>query len=91
MVDSATLTEVTVRVPKQALARIEALAAQTGQSTSDLMGEALANYLDYQEWKSAAIKEAIAASDAGEETIEHERIVEWLKSCGTENELPPPR
>jgi RHH-type transcriptional regulator, rel operon repressor / antitoxin RelB len=91
VVDSATLTDMTVRVPKQAVARIEALAAKSGQSTSDLVGEALANYLEYREWKAAAIADAIAASDAGEEPIEHERMVEWLNSWGTENELPPPQ
>jgi len=91
VVESATLTDLTVQVSRQAVARIEALAAKTGQSTSDLVCEALANYLDYREWKAAAIAEAIAASDAGEEPIEHERMVEWLNSWGTENELPPPQ
>jgi predicted transcriptional regulator len=53
--------------------------------------EALIPFLDYEEWKIAAIAEAVAASDAGEEPIEHEAIVEWLNSWGTENELPPPQ
>lgn len=91
MVESATLTEVTVQVSKGALAQIEALAAQTGQSTSDLIGEALTNYLDYQDWKAAAIAEAIAEKDAGVSSIEHGRIVAWVESWGTDNELPPPQ
>jgi RHH-type rel operon transcriptional repressor/antitoxin RelB len=90
VVESATLTELTVRVPKRALARIEALAAQTGQSTSHLVGEALAAYLDYQDWKIAAIAEAIKEADAGGPFVEHERVEAWVRSWGTENELPPP-
>ncbi|HZO29125.1 MAG TPA: ribbon-helix-helix protein, CopG family [Chloroflexota bacterium] len=90
MVESATLTELTIQVPKQALARIESLAAQTGQTTSDLVGEALANYLDYQEWKAAAIAEAVKEADAGAPFVEHERVEAWVKSWDTENELPRP-
>ena len=52
MADPATLT---VQVSEQALARLEALAAQTGQSASDLVDEALTNYLDLHEWQVAAI------------------------------------
>jgi hypothetical protein len=40
---------------------------------------------------AAAITEAIAGSRAGEKPIEHARIVAWLKSWGSENELPPPQ
>jgi predicted transcriptional regulator len=90
VVDSATLADLTVQVPKQALARIEALAEQTGQSTSDLVREALAAYLDYQEWKTASIAEAAAEADAGGPFIEHERVAAWMRSWGTDDELPRP-
>ena len=90
MAESATLTEMTVQVPKQALARIEALAAQTGQSTSELVGEALVAFLDYQEWKIAAIAEAVKEADAGGPFIEHERVEAWVRSWGIDHELPRP-
>jgi predicted transcriptional regulator len=86
--DGATLT---IQVPEQSLARLQALAAKTGQSETDLIGEALEAYLDLQDWQAAAIAEAVAGSKAGEVPIEHERMVAWLKSWGTDHELPPPQ
>jgi RHH-type transcriptional regulator, rel operon repressor / antitoxin RelB len=81
----------TIQVPEQALARLKAIGARTGQSTSELLGEALAAYLEHQEWMDGAIAEAVADSRAGEATIEHEKVVAWLRSWGSENELPPPQ
>jgi predicted transcriptional regulator len=86
-----TQTDLTLTLPKRLVARLEAFVALTEGSTSDLVEEALIPFLDDEEWKIAAIAEAVAASDAGEEPIEHEAIVEWLNSWGTENELPPPQ
>ena len=39
--------------------------------------------------KRTAIREGIAAADAGR-LIPHEEMRRWLLSWGTENELPPP-
>ena len=86
-----TQTNLTLRLPAQLVARLEAFAALTGESASSLVEEALIPFLEYEERKHAAVAEAIAASKAGEEPIEHERIVEWLSSWGTDNELPPPQ
>ena len=84
-------TDLTLRLPAQLVSRLKAFAALTGGSASGLVEEALIPFLDYEERNYAATAEAIAASKAGEEPIEHERIVEWLNSWGTENELPPPQ
>jgi len=40
--------------------------------------------------KRAAIREGIAAADAGR-LIPHEEMRRWLLSWGTEDELPPPQ
>jgi predicted transcriptional regulator len=52
--------------------------------------DALQEDLDLQVWQDAGIREALEASKAGEEPIAHERMVAWLKSWGTDHELPPP-
>jgi predicted transcriptional regulator len=80
----------TIQLPDRSHARLQALAARTGQTETDLMGEALEAYLDLQEWQATAIAEASAGSKAGEVPIDHERMVAWLTSWGTECELPPP-
>ena len=43
----------------------------------------------YEEWACAEIRRGISAADAGR-TISHEKVVEWLRSLGTEKALPPP-
>ena len=81
----------TLKLPAQLVARLEAFATLTAGSASDLVEEALVPFLDYEEAKYAAVADAIAASRAGEKPIEHERMVEWLNSWGSENELPQPQ
>jgi antitoxin component of MazEF toxin-antitoxin module len=43
----------------------------------------------YEEWKLAEIRAGLAEADAGE-TVPHEKVVSWLRSWGTANELPQP-
>ena len=43
----------------------------------------------YEEWKLAEIQAGLAEGEAGE-TVPHEKVVQWLRSWGTGNELPPP-
>jgi len=44
----------------------------------------------YEEWKLAEIREGLAEAEAGE-TVPHEKVVDWLRSWGTENGQPPAR
>ena len=81
----------TVRVPKQDLERLNALAQSTQRSKSELASEALAVYLAAQEWQVAAIEEAVAAADAGASAIGHAAVATWLRSWGGPDELPRPR
>jgi RHH-type transcriptional regulator, rel operon repressor / antitoxin RelB len=83
-------TDLTLRLPAQLVARLEAFASLTGGSASNLVEEALIPFLDYEEWKYASIAEAVKEADAGGPFIAHERIVAWVESWGTDNELPPP-
>jgi predicted transcriptional regulator len=43
----------------------------------------------YEEWSRQEIEAGLAEAEAGE-TIPHEKVVEWLRSWGTPNKLPPP-
>jgi len=43
----------------------------------------------YEEWKLAEIQAGLNAAEAGK-TVSEEKVVEWLRSWGTTNELPPP-
>jgi predicted transcriptional regulator len=43
----------------------------------------------YEEWKLKEIQAGLDEVEA-EETVSHEKVVDWLRSWGTGNELPPP-
>jgi len=43
----------------------------------------------YEDWKLAEIQAGLAEAEAGE-TVPHEKVVDWLRSWGSANELPPP-
>jgi antitoxin component of MazEF toxin-antitoxin module len=42
----------------------------------------------YEEWARQEIEAGLAEAEAGE-TVPHEKVVDWLRSWGTPNELPP--
>jgi predicted transcriptional regulator len=88
MAETGTLT---IRLPRAALERLDALAASTRRSKSSLAGEALAAYLAAQEWQVEAISQAVEAADAGATPVEHTDMASWLRSRGTESERPRPR
>lgn len=82
--------QLTIRLPKEYLAQLGNLAASTGRSKSALAGEALAVYLAAQEWQVAMIDEGVRAAGAGTKPVEHAAVVAWLRSWGTDDELPRP-
>ena len=83
-------SDLTSRLPAKLVARLEAFAALTGGSASNLVEEALIPFLDYEEWKYAATAKAVKEADAGGPFIEHERVVAWVNSWRTDDELPRP-
>jgi RHH-type transcriptional regulator, rel operon repressor / antitoxin RelB len=59
-------TTFTVRVDTGVKKRLERLAKRTGRSRSILAAEAINEYLEFNEWKVAGIKRAIASLDRGD-------------------------
>lgn len=56
----------TLNVEDETLARLEALARETGRSPAQLAEEALGRYLEYESWKAAKIRDAVRRADAGD-------------------------
>jgi predicted transcriptional regulator len=83
-------TPLTVQLPVEIHQRLEQLSEQTGQNLSDLVGDALREYIAIQESQIASIQEAVAEADAGARRIPHAEVSAWLESLGTPDELPPP-
>jgi RHH-type transcriptional regulator, rel operon repressor / antitoxin RelB len=57
---------VTVRLDGRLRRRLDALARSMDRSNAFLAAEAIAGYVDQQEWQVAAIREGVRQADAGE-------------------------
>lgn len=81
---------ITIRVPAEYLKRLDELATSTNRTPSEIAGEALAAYLELQEWQIAAIAKAAEEADAGAKPIDHNAVASWLRSWGSETETHRP-
>ena len=79
-----------VRLDRSAKARLQKLAKSTGRSRSYLAAEAIAAYLDTNEWQVAGITKALSSLDRGR-GIAHARLSDWVASWETRKERPAPK
>ena len=70
--------------------RLEALANRCKRSKSFLAAEAIAGYVETQEWQLEQIYEGLKDLDNGD-VVSHEKVSKWLQSWGTGAESKPPR
>jgi RHH-type rel operon transcriptional repressor/antitoxin RelB len=82
---------VVVHVSRELERRLDLLSQRTQRSRSETAAEAIAIYLDTQEWQVAEIERAVREADQGDAFVEHEEVERWLRSWGTDDELPPPK
>ena len=80
---------VTTRVLPNLKGKLDELAKSTHRARSWLINEALRSYLDSNAWQVEAIEQGMQASKNGE-LISGDKVNEWLKTWGTENEKAPP-
>ena len=79
-----------VRLAPDVKTRLEALANSTNRSKSFLAAEAIAAYVDAEEWQLGEIRLAMEELDRGD-GVSHERVSKWLRSWGKADEGKPPR
>ena len=70
--------------------RLDVLAQRSKRSKSFLAAEAIARYVEIEEWQLDEIRAGIADLDAGH-SVSHEKVTKWLKSWGTSAEGKAPR
>jgi RHH-type transcriptional regulator, rel operon repressor / antitoxin RelB len=70
---------VTVRLSKEAKAKLDALAASTKRTKNYLAAEAITAYVDENAWQIEAIQEAIVQADRGEASYAHEEVMSYLE------------
>jgi predicted transcriptional regulator len=83
-------TSILVQLDSEVEARLAALAEARQQPVSDVAAEVIAKFVDPESWEHKRIREGLAELESGE-GVSNERVMEWLDSWGTENELPAPK
>ena len=81
---------VTAHIPKELVARVDALAAREDRPRGWVVKQALADWADMAEERHRMTLEGLADVDAGR-VVPHADVSLWLKSLGTENPLPRPK
>lgn len=81
---------ISVRLDAGVKRRLEALAKRSLRSKSFLAAEAIAQYVEAEEWQLGEIQEGLKELDAGQ-SVSHERVSAWLRTWGKPGERKPPR
>lgn len=79
-----------IRLDSVTKQRLDALAKHSKRSKSFLAAEAIAAYVEQEEWQLGEIQAATGELDAGQ-AVSHEKVATWLKSWGKTGEKPTPR
>jgi RHH-type rel operon transcriptional repressor/antitoxin RelB len=79
-----------IRLDSATKQRLDVLSRQSRRSKSFLAAEAIAAYLEQEEWQLGEVQAAVGELDAGQ-AISHEEVATWLKSWGTGGETKPQR
>jgi predicted transcriptional regulator len=78
-----------IRLDAATKQRLDALAKHSKRSKSFLAAEAIAAYVEQEEWQLGELHAAIGELDAGQ-AVSHERVETWLKSWGKAREKKAP-
>jgi predicted transcriptional regulator len=79
-----------IRIDSETKKRLDALSKRSKRSKSFLAAEAIAAYVESEEWQLGELQAGIAELDAGQ-AVSHEKVSKWLKSWGKAGESKAPR
>ena len=79
-----------IRIDSETKKRLDALSKRSKRSKSFLAAEAIAAYVDSEEWQLAELHAGITELQSGQE-VSHEKVSKWLKSWGIPGETKAPR
>ena len=87
---TSTTETLSIRIDSETKKRLDALSKQSRRSKSFLAADAIARYVECEEWQLGEIHAGLAELDAGL-GISHERVAKWLNSWGKAGETKAPR
>jgi predicted transcriptional regulator len=79
-----------IRLQPELNEEVAKIAAALDRPKSWVVEQAVKDYVAAQQWQLAAIDEGLSAADAGR-FAKHEDVLEWVRSWGQPDELPPPK
>jgi predicted transcriptional regulator len=79
-----------IRIDSETKKRLDALSKRARRSKSFLAAEAIAAYVESEEWQLGEIHAGIAELESGR-SVSHEKVSTWLKSWGKRGETKAPR
>ena len=79
-----------IRLDRATKLRLEALAQRSRRSKSFLAADAIAQYVEAEEWQLGEIRAGLTDLDAGR-AVSHEKVSKWLKAWGKTSEDRAPR
>jgi predicted transcriptional regulator len=79
-----------IRIDPETKKRLDALSKRSKRSKSFLAAEAIAAYVDSEEWQLGEIQAGMAELDR-EQEVSHEKVAKWLNSWGKPSETKAPR
>jgi predicted transcriptional regulator len=80
----------TAHVPLALAEKVDQLAARLERSRGWIVKQALVAWIDQEEERSRLTREALADVDAGR-VIDHQAVIAWADSLGTDHPLTIPR
>jgi RHH-type rel operon transcriptional repressor/antitoxin RelB len=86
-----TMTEtLSIRIDAHTKKRLDALSKRSKRSKSFLAAEAIAAYVESEEWQLGELQAGIAELESRQE-VSHEKVSKWLKSWGRPGKTKAPR
>jgi predicted transcriptional regulator len=79
-----------IRLEASTKKRLDALAKRSKRSKSFLAAEAIAAYVETEEWQLRELEAGIAELDSGQ-AVSQEKVSKWLKSWGKHGETKAPK
>lgn len=82
-----------VRLNDELQERLATLSERMRRPRGWIINEALEQFVEQEELQEERYQQSLEALRAAEsgDVVEGDEMVAWIKSWGTENELPPPR
>jgi predicted transcriptional regulator len=79
-----------IRIDAGTKKRLDALSKRSKRSKSFLAAEAIAAYVESEEWQLGELQAGMAELDSGQE-VSHDKVSKWLKSWGKPGETKAPK